>query len=94
MKHLVTEINDHRKRIHDIESKPVAGPLSNITQKITEDIREHEVELYGSDGTGGGLTQQIKDLTKMVTLLNRGVGFIMGPIIIILILIRLITLLF
>jgi hypothetical protein len=94
VKHLVTEINDHRKRIHDIESKPVAGALSNITQKMTDDIREHEVELFGSEGTGNGLKSRIDDLTKTVTLLNRGVGFIMGPIIIILILIRLITLLF
>jgi len=94
VKHLTTEINDHRKRIHDIEIKPVAGPLSNITQKITDDIREHEVELFGSEGTGTGLKSRIDDLTKAVHLLNRGVGFIMGPILIILILIRLITLLF
>jgi len=98
-KHLTQETNDNRPRlkkleelVHNIERKP--PPLNNIAPKMAEDIREHEVELFGSDGTGGGLVGKIKDLTKMVNLLNRGVGFVIGPIVIILILIRLITLLF
>ncbi len=82
------------QRVGHLEQKPIAGALSQVTGKMVEDIREHELELFGSDGTGDGLKARIVELTKTVVLLRRAVGFIMGPLLILLILMRLLTLIF
>ncbi len=76
-RHLTKEMNDNRpvlkktvERLNTLETKPVAGALSQVTGKMAEEIREHELELYGVGGkeTGNGLSNRIDRLKSQTAL--------------------------
>lgn len=78
-RHLTQEMNDNRpvlkkvvERLNILEVKPVAGALSQVTGKMAEEIREHELELYGVGGkeTGNGLKNTIDKNRRLNSLVH------------------------
>lgn len=65
-------VSNMEDRVGDLERKPVAGNLSQITQKMQQEIKEHDREIYGhhKKDIGRRLIDRIDEITQSVKTLR------------------------